>query len=292
MNIGICAPSAPAVSTPEDIAKLESGLTVLHSLGYELTITPHCRQVLDYRSATIAERVADLHQLYSDRNVEAIMAASGGRVVGQLLSALDFNLIKNNPKPLIGFSDITLLQNAIWALTNTPSIHGPLAKHFGDNNEQTKISLKAALARQSQAMPTEQFGRFLKGDGMTGRLLGGNLQSVSTLFGTPYVPDFAGAVFLFEEVGEHIGSIDRMLTQFKNAGVWNQIVGIVIGHLEKIKTDYHGVNRDVWEMITEHFTDYNFPILRTELFGHDVPTQLSFTIGGNFTADKSTVVWQ
>jgi len=292
MNIGICAPSAPAVGTPEDTAKLESGLAVLRSLGFKLTLAPHCEQIIDYRSATIADRVADLHRLYSDRNIEAIMAAGGGRVVSQLLSTLDFDLIKNNPKPLVGFSDISLLQNAIWALTGIASIHGPLAKHLSDNNEQTKISLQTVLARQQQTMPTEQFGQFLKGDCMTGRLLGGNLQSISTLLGTSYLPDFSDAIFLLEEVGEHISSIDRMLTQFKNAGVWNRINGVVIGHLEKIKTDYRGTNRDVWEMIADHFAGCNFPLLRTELFGHDTPTQLSFTIGGNFTADKSAVTWQ
>lgn len=292
MNIGICAPSAPAIGTPEDVAKLESGLATLRSLGFVLTCAPHYHQILDYRSATVVERVADLHQLYADPTVAAIIATNGGRSTDQLLRALDFDLIKNNPKPLIGFSNTTLLQNAIWALTGITGIHGPFVKHLGTANNQTKQSLLTAIAGQTQTMPTAQFGKFLKGDRMTGRLLGGNAWSVATLFGTPYIPDWRGAVVMIEEVNEHIGSLDRLLTQFKNAGVWDTVAGVVIGHLEKIKTDYRSTNRDVWEMITDHFATYDFPILQTELFGHDVATQVSFPIGGNLTADKTTVTWQ
>lgn len=291
MKVAIVSPSAPSTFSDDSTKQFQAGLDVLTALGFEYVVMPHAKDNLSYKASSTQDRLSDLHAAYSDSSIDIILAANGGWNCTHLLDGLNYELIKNNPKPLAGASDITALQNAIYAKTGVPQLYAPMPTWgFHKNDARTSQSF-AALAKDSQQqIPLEGFGTWLKPGNLGGITVGGNLVSVSALLGTPYEPDWQDKVFVWEDTEESIYRLDRALTHFKNAGVWDKIAGMVIGHLDQVDEAFGGRSFDTMTMITEHFIGYNFPILKTDLFGHNIPTQITLPIGSTIIADQQRVV--
>ncbi len=291
MKIGIISPSAPFTHTKEREEQFKQGLKTIKSLGFSYVLSPHAKNFLNYASDTTKNRLEDIHQMYEDSSVDVIMASNGGRCAGNLLSGLDFDLIKKSNKVLVGFSDITVLLNAIYKKTKITQIHGPMiAWGFHKNDKLINESFKKAINKKEQVFLQSEFGSFLKGSSMEGVLVGGNLASFQVLLGTSYEPDWEGKIFFWEDTEEMINNLDRMLTHFKNAEVWSKINGMMIGNLYNIKNDYYGKKADVLEMIKEHFSEYDFPIVKTELFGHGCSSNISIPVGGSIKASEEKVI--
>ena len=292
MKIGIVSPSAPSTQTKQRKKQFNLGLKTLKSLGFDYQLSSHTKNFLHYLSDTPQNRLKDLHLMYKDKNIDLIMAANGGWNSNQLLSRLNFNLIKKNPKPLVGFSDITILLNAIFAKTGLIQIHGPMVTWgFDENNELTNQSFLDVLIKKRQIFSLPAFGNFLKKGPLRGVLVGGNLTSLETLIGTPYEPDWQRKIFFWEVTEKTIWNLDRVLTHFKNAGVWEKIKGMIIGNLNKINNKFCAKKIDVLKMIKNHFADYNFPILKTDLFGHNTPSNISIPVGGKIEIKNKKVVF-
>lgn len=290
MKAAIVSPSAPSTHTADRTKQYESGLATLKALGVEFSEMPHARDALSYVASGAADRLADLMAAYRDSSIDIIIAANGGWNVTNLLSAIDFELIKTNPKPLVGASDITALQNAIYAKTGQSQLYGPMVTWgFERNDPATNKSFMALAKDKQRQMPLTDFGQWLKPGNFSGPAVGGNLISMVSLLGTPYEPDWNGKVFMWEDTEETVFRLDRALTHFKNAGVWDKISGMIIGRLDQIDEQFAGKTYSAAQMIADHFASYNFPILKTELFGHNMPTQISLPIGGTLSADGSTV---
>jgi muramoyltetrapeptide carboxypeptidase len=288
MKAAIVSPSAPSTHTDTRTKQYESGLATLKALGIECQETPHARDALSYTASSTKDRLNDLAAVYKDDS-KLIITANGGWNASHLFSGLDFDLIKNNPKPMVGASDITGLLNAIYAKTGVKQIYGPMVTWgFETNDTATNESFLALAQKSSQEIPMDKFGTWLKPGKLEGVVVGGNLVSIDNLLGTPYQPDWQNKIFVWEETEETLYRLDRVLTHFKNAGVWDKIAGMVIGHLDQIDEDFAGKNSGTMQMITEHFAGYDFPILKTDLFGHNTPTQISLPIGGTITADEQT----
>jgi muramoyltetrapeptide carboxypeptidase len=281
MKIAIVSPSGPSTN-PERIEQFERGLQTLRELGFECVVAPNAKKALSYVSSTVADRVSDLHTMYRDDSISVIVTANGGRNVNQLLDALDWKLIAAHPKPLVGFSDISILLNAIYAKTKLPQLHGPMVTWgFAENNAQTNESFGLALAEKEQHFNLDSFGKFIKGDEMSGTLVGGNLVSLGNLLGTQYQPDWQNKILFWEETNESIDSLDRELTHFKNAGIWSKISGMIIGHIDTVSA---------MPMIGDHFFEYDFPILKTYLFGHNIEPFITFPIGGSLDIHNNQIV--
>lgn len=292
MRITVVSPSAPSVHNKQRQAQFDSGLATLKKLGVEYTLAPHALGTLNYIASTAAERLSDLEQAYRNPSVKLILAANGGWSAGHLLGGLNYDLIKQNPKPLAGASDITVLLNAIYAKTGVPQLYGPMVTWgFERNDPTTNQSFMAMTQQGAYSLPTSQFGTWLRPGPLQGVLVGGNLVSVATLLGTPYEPDWHDKIFVWEETDETVSRLDRALTQFKNAGVWSKIGGMIIGHLDQIDEEFAGTTTSAARLITEHFAEYDFPILKTDLFGHNTPTELTMAIGGTATANNTTLTF-
>lgn len=290
MKIGITSPSAPFTHTKERKEQFKQGLNTIESIGFSYVLSPHAENFLSYVSDTTKNRLKDIHQMYEDPSVDIIVAANGGRCSNNLLEELDFDLIKKSNKALVGFSDTTVLLCAIYKKTGIIQIHGPMVTWgFYENDKLTNESFKKVIERKEQIFLQGEFGSFLKRGDLSGILVGGNLTSLEVLLGTPYEPDWEGKIFFWEDSEEMINSIDRTLTHFKNSGVWSKISGMVVGNLHNIKNDYYGKRVDVLEMIKEHFSEYDFPIIKTELFGHGCSSNISIPIGGNIKASEEKI---
>jgi len=295
MKAAIVSPSAPSTHSEERNKQFQTGLAVLNDLGIEYIIMPHAQDSLGYVASSTTDRLSDLHAAYKDKSVDIIIAANGGWNCSHLLSKLDYGLIKNNPKPLAGASDITALLNAIYAKTGAVQLYGPMITWgLHNNNAKTNQSFAALVKDHRQEFALSDFGKWLKSGQFNGAVVGGNLVSMASLLGTPYEPDWQDKIFVWEDTEESVYRLDRALTHFKNAGAWGEIKGMVIGHLDQVDEDFAGKKFDAMQMICDLFADYDFPILKTDLFGHNIPTQITLPMGGKLTADdqKVTMSWQ
>lgn len=188
-----------------------------------------------FLSGTDEERANDVMSLFCDENIDILMALKGGYGSARILDLLDFDIISKNKKPLMGFSDTTALQLGLWAKCGLKSWTG--------------LSPRRDVAKNTSIdkMLEKSFDACMKGGSMslnlqsltphhlntTGTLIGGTLSLVSELIGTPYQPKFKGCLLFLEDVMEEPYKIDRMLTQLRLAGIFNDVSGVIFGDFYK-----------------------------------------------------------
>lgn len=269
--IGIAAPAGPVT----DAARIERGVRYLERLGYRVLVGSHAARVHGYCAGTDDERLKDLHALFRDDRVRAIVALRGGYGSSRLLSRLDYRMIARHPKILTGFSDLTALQLALWTKCRLVTFHGPmLSSDFGDRVdpvvEEEFWRLLTAPAIPLRVVPRPGGKTRMLAAGRTiGRLLGGNLSLIVTLLGTPYSPSFAGGILFFEEVGEEPYRIDRMLTHLRNAGGLRGVRGLLTGRFtDCLPGDPARPGRLVGDILEEMAGEMHVPFLAGLPVGH------------------------
>ncbi len=232
-TIGLVAPA----SSTEKPERIDEVIAHLKAQGFSVKPGANLRRRDGYLAGTDAERAADLHAAFRDPEVKAVFALRGGYGSCRLLPLLDYALIRANPKPFLGYSDITALHQALLVKAGLVTYHGPNA------NEAFQPGNNAALKRALMDPPAERmlFSREKKGGDtircevpglVRGRALGGNMTCLLRLLGTPYAPDFTGAVLFLEDIGEKAYRVDGMFTHLRLAGVLDQIAGLVLGRFD------------------------------------------------------------
>lgn len=280
----------------------------LEELGFKVSFGKNVMKVIndDFGCASILERIEDLHEAFKDKNVKAILTVIGGYNVNQMLDYIDYNLIKENPKILCGFSDITALSNAIYAKTGLVTYYGPHFSSFGmkygfnytmDYFKQMLLSDSNIIIESSKEWSDDSWYKnqedreFIKNDGMRvinkgnaeGKIIGGNLCTFNLLQGTEYMPDIDNSILFIEDddlVGnEFIREFDRDLQSLLHHSKGKNIKGIVIGRAEKGAN----MNEQKWKEIIETKQELkNIPVIINANFGHTTPI-FTFPIGGNAT---------
>ena len=225
-NIQLIAPASHVPNLKKQ--DLEYLAKQLEKLGYRLCYTKHLFEKKYFWAGSDQTRLTDLEEAFSNPQVDAILALRGGEGSMRLLDKIDYAKIKKHPKPFIGFSDITALQNALWTKAKVPSYTGFVAS-FGLSNLSQKViqNLKKCLENKTYQVPVKTIQ---KGKAQ-GILIGGSLSCLTALLGTPFFPDMTGHILLLEEVGEPAYRLDRLLSQLYLAGVFNQISGLVLGDM-------------------------------------------------------------
>lgn len=213
---------------------LAAGLEVLRAWELEPVVAPHCLERLGHLAGSDEHRLSDLHGALSDPSVRAVLAARGGYGVTRLLHRLDWELVRRDPKVIVGFSDISALLNAAWVHAGLVTVHGPSVIGLGRQDGTAAIHLRRLLTS------TDPLGRLpdpagtvrtVRGGTAEGRLLGGNLALLTALIGTADLPDLRGALLLLEDVNEVPYRLDRMLTHLRRAGVLEEVAGVIVGTL-------------------------------------------------------------
>ena len=199
------------------------------AMGLKPRPARHLADRYGYLAGKDADRAADVNDMYADPDVRAVFAVRGGWGCARILPYLDFARIRANPKLLVGYSDITALHLAFAAKAGFTTIHGPVASSGWDRyswdyfravafDGATPTLTNPVGSEDRLAQRVGSIRTFGKGKA-TGRLLGGNLTVLAALLGTPWLPDFSGAILFIEDIGEQPYRIDRMLTQLSLAGV-------------------------------------------------------------------------
>lgn len=302
-EIRVIAPSRSMKVLKDDVIKLATKR--LEELGFKITFGKNVMNSIndDFKCATIEERVKDLEDAFQDRNVKAILTVIGGYNVNQILDYIDYEIIKNNPKILCGFSDITALSNAIYAKTGLITYYGVHFSSFGmkygfeysleyfkkmfiekevvkiENSE--KWSNDRWLKNQEERIFEINEGMKILNEGETeGKIIGGNLCTLNLLQGTEYMPELDESILFIEDDGlvrnAFNKEFDRNLQSLLHSAKGNKIKGIVIGRAEKESN----MDDEKWKRIIETKKELeNIPVIINANFGHTTPI-FSFPIGG------------
>lgn len=283
--IGIVAPASPPVS--EDA--LSRGIRYLEQLGYRILVGDNIFKKRGYLAGTDKERIADFHNLLANKHVKAIFLARGGYGCGRLLPLLDFNLIRRHPKIILGYSDFTALSLAIFSKTRLVTFTGPMvASDMADGlSREAEERLWHTLSSTKPLKPLKISKKKrikLHPGKSSGRLLGGNLSLVVSLLGTPYFPNEKDSIWLLEEIDERPYRIDRMLTQLKNAGIFQKTRGIVLGEFVDCTPPSDKPSLTFQEAFKDTFGHSPFPVLGHFHYGH-VKNLLTLPIGTRVRLD-------
>jgi muramoyltetrapeptide carboxypeptidase len=256
---------APSGILP-DRAQVELAIENARSLGWIPVLGENVSELHGYLAGTDEQRAADLNKALRDETIDVIWCVRGGYGAMRLLRDIDFAALRANPRPLIGFSDITALHAAIHRECGIVSFHGPTAR--GELTEFSRDSLLRAVEAQVDPCGEAPSARVLRPGKARGRLAGGNLALIASLMGTPWSVDFDGAILIIEDIDEAVYRVDRMMRQLLLAGVLGKCAAIVAGDFRPPAGETSEGNRTVDEVIAEAADEAGIPCLAGAPFGH------------------------
>jgi len=297
-HLRVVAPSRSLSIISEEVRRVATDR--LMSRGYRVSFGKNVEETDDFLSSSVDSRVSDLHDAFSNKDVDGIITAIGGYNSIQLLQKLDFNLIKENPKILMGFSDITTLSNAILSRTGLITYSGPHYSSWGmkEGFEYTENAFEKAVENTdpytlalSESWSDDLWflnqkdRKHIKNDSdhiisrgqATGRVIGGNLSSLVILNGTSYMPDIEDSILFIEDDEEaSVEQFDRMFQSLMLQSNARSIRGIMVGRFQKNTK----MNKQLLEkIILPKLFDRNIPVAYNLNFGHTIPIGV-IPIGG------------
>ena len=297
-TIGLIAPASNAFEDEE----IAFAIDVIRSLGFTVKKGKHLHARNNYLAGDDRSRAEDVNAMFADNDIDAVICLRGGYGTQRLLPYLDYQLIAENPKALVGYSDISALLNAIHTRTGLVGFHGPIARQ--NFTEYTLGEFKKVLVhptddtiigqpppfepREGTAEMEHRITRFVGGQA-EGKLVGGNLTLLTGLLGTLYEPDFEDCILFLEDVGEAPYRIDRMLTQLWLAEKLQQVAGIAIGKFTETD-DYSGNSFSPEEVIRMRCEPLDVPTIRGLMIGHiEDQTVVPIGVRARLDADAGTL---
>ena len=223
-------------------------------------------------AGTPQERADDIHHMFSNPKIEAIICARGGYGANRVLPLLDYNLIRDNPKIFMGYSDITAYLTSITQKTGLVTFHGPMMvsykKGFVDYNFQTMERILNGTPDFKIMSPDSLPARILKPGIAMGPLWGGNMTLLINRLGTSESLDTDGVILFLEDLDEYLYSFERMLVQMRTAGMLDNIAGLIIGELHEFKDQDVAFERNTDEIVMDICGDLEIPIVSNFPCGH------------------------
>lgn len=282
-TIGVISPSRPISNIKKEI---ETGISALKQLGFKVVKGKNVDNKFFYSAGTPAERVSDIHEMFANPEVKAIICATGGSSANQLLELIDFELIKNNPKIFMGYSDITVLLLSMHKKSKTPVFYGPTMYEMGKIDSDAKEFLFKMLDGKESEFRYPSEMKIIQPGCANGILIGGLLSRFNSLIGTDNIPDFNGKIIFLEEVSTSPAMLDFNLQSLRLLGAFEKISGMVIGHLSECEDKkYPEDNRPIEDIVLERTAGFDFPIIKVEYFGHDIDNFYPLPIGSEARID-------
>ncbi len=248
----------------------------LEKKGFRVTIGKHTKGSYFKYSGTDAQRLHDFQEMINRPDVDAILCARGGYGSIRIIDQLDFSSFINNPKWLIGFSDITVFHACLQNKLNIASIHGPMTKDFNSQspNLQAVDTLLDILEGQDPEYvinphPLNHNGK------AKGKLIGGNLSILQAMRGTPYDIKPEGSILFIEDLAEYLYHLDRMMLNLKIGGILSKISGLVVGQFSEMQDNDDPFGQDSYNIIKEAVAEYNYPVMFNFPSGH---TDINFPL--------------
>lgn len=285
-KIAITAPASPS-----SIGEVSTLIKKMKSLGVEVEIGESVRdkdKSMNYLSRTDEVRAEELMHYFMRQDIDAIFCARGGYGVMRILDKLDYDVIRQNPKIIIGYSDITALLIAIDTKSDLVCYHGPVAS--SDMNDFSMKYLLAELFEEYKQLDIEYQSDSMEviSDGYAvGKLTGGNLTMVVSTLGTPYEIDTKDRILFLEETREEPYKIDRMFTQLRLSNKLHEAKGIILGNFDYLKSKrnfYPGRSFTTFQVMQNRLGDLNIPVMFGLPFGH-MKNKITLPLGINAKID-------
>ena len=270
--------TAPAKAIEESVV-LEAKKT-LETWGLNVRVAPHCLGRAAYFSGTDAERLADFQHGLDDPSIKAILCARGGYGCVRIVEELDWTAFQQNPKWIVGFSDVTVFHQKINQL-GVESIHGIMPLGFTEGSMEAKETLHKALFGESIILEASPVKENCMGTAK-GSLIGGNMTIIYSLIGTELSYTFKNKILFIEDIGEHIYKVDRMLHAFKLAGIFNQISGLILGGFTEMEDTDVPFGKTIEELISEQVVNLGIPVAFNVPIGH-IPDNQAVVVGRTVT---------
>lgn len=283
----------PAFKNPSDVyTRYSKMIECIESHGYKIKFGKTFTLENGYLAGNDEERAQDVNDMFRDESVKAIICMRGGYGSSRMVDLLDYALIKENPKIICGFSDITVLLNAIYKKTDMPTIHGLVSLFLG-----SKSCDEFSLNDFFQVLTTKQKGRVLENPykdakalipGIAkGRLVGGNLSLIATLVGSEYEVDFEDKIVFIEEVTEEPYQIDRYFSSIRLRKMFEKAKGFVFGYFSECEPSESRKGTQTYlDIIKDYVGKLNKPTIYDFACGHSFPF-INLPIGTLVTLDAN-----
>lgn len=239
-------------------SELEECVAFIREKGFDPTLGNAIYRSLNQFAGSDSDRLNDLQDAIDDPDVKAIWMARGGYGTHRIIDQLSIESFKNNPKWVIGYSDVTVL-HSLLNKEGVSSLHATMPINFKDQDRLCFEDVLKVLSGSKLEYKIPLHRLSIKGEA-SGTLLGGNLSILYSLTGTHVLPDFKNAILFIEDLDEYLYHIDRMMMNLKLSGILNQIAGLVVGGMSDMNDNTVPFGKDAEEIIFEHVKDLNIPV--------------------------------
>lgn len=218
-----------------------------------------------YAAGSGAQRAEALMDFYRDGRIKAVFDVSGGDIANEILDLIDYNVIRRNPKPFFGYSDLTVLLNAMFKQTGSRGYLYQISNLAGREKERQRHWFYQTFFLGEPDLTAFSYV-FCQGSAMEGQVVGGNARCFLKLAGTPYMPDMRGKILFLEARGGNGAKLVTEMAQLRQMGVLKEIGGILLGSF--LEMEKNGERPDAEEIVVSQARDLHLPIARTHEIGH------------------------
>lgn len=249
---------------PEYQPKVDELIAVMHDFGLHVDIAETLYRGESFFSGTPTERAAEFNRLFATEAVRAVMDISGGDSANQILPYIDFEMIKRNPKPFFGMSDLSVILNTLYHKCDLTAYHYQGMNMLYSGPEQQKMFYRTFFEGRSDLFDIGY--AWICGNSMQGIVVGGNVRCFLKLAGTPYFPQFDGKILFLESLGGRANRILSLLAQLSQIGAFTKCSGVILGSFSEVE------QYDELPMVFDHMKElsavYHLPVVKTNELGH------------------------
>ncbi|UCS95552.1 LD-carboxypeptidase [Echinicola marina] len=288
--VGLVSPS----SASNDEILFQFAQETLEALGFKVLRGEHLSSRRGHLAGTDEERAGDINAMFKNKDVKGTICIRGGSGAARILPLLDYKTIRKNPKPILGYSDITALHNAIYAQTGLITFHGPNAtgswnsfnvKQFEQMFfEQKLVKFENEQEKGDDLIVKKNRIQTIHSGTAEGIIVGGNLTVLTALAGSPYLPDFKDKILFLEDVGEDPYRIDRMMSTLMLMGALDEIKGFIFGQCSECEPSGGFGSLTIWQILQDYIQPLKIPAYRGAMIGH-ISKQFIVPIGAKVSMD-------
>jgi muramoyltetrapeptide carboxypeptidase len=260
-KIGIISPARKIT-----LNELDPAIKTIESWELKVELGSNLFEVDNQFSGTIEQRSTDLQTMIDDDSIKAILCARGGYGTVQIIDNIDFSKLKNKPKWIVGYSDVTVLHSHLNKL-GIASLHATMPINFKTNAKESLASLKNGLFGNENNIlcGPHTFNKFGK---VEAEVVGGNLSILYSLLGSNSDVDTDGKILFIEDLDEYLYHIDRMMMNLKRNGKFTKLKGLVVGSMSDMNDNTIPFGKTAEEIILEYIKEFNFPVCFNFPAGH------------------------
>ena len=255
------------IATARKVSKeeIQPAVAFFESYGLSVILGNNLFESNNQYAGNDLQRTEDLQWALNDKNIKAIIIARGGYGSVRLIESIDFTEFIKNPKWLVGYSDVTVLHNAIHNI-GVATLHATMPLNFSKNKEATKSMIDGLFGNLNEIQAEENYSNV---SGMAkGQLIGGNLSLLYSLSGTPFDIDTTDKILFIEDLDEYLYHIDRMMMQLKLSGKLKKLKGLIVGGMTDMKDNAIPFGKFPEEIILDAVKEYNYPVCFDFPAGH------------------------